>query len=399
MRTGTLPVVERADVIVIGLGAMGSAAAHQLALRGVDVIGIDRFVPPHMFGSTHGDTRVTREACAEGAAYVPLAARSHELWREIEAETEADIYTACGVLMVGPGSGMGSMHGTQDWVGATIALAERFEIRHEVLDGAMARDRYPMFSFDDTACAYLEPGGGFVRPEAAVAAQLHLAQRAGARLQLDSEVTRVRSTSAGAEVKTADGATFGAERVVLSVGAWLPSFLADPALRDDFTVYRQLLHWFDVEPAWAGRVSVGELPVHLWSYGAGATDFFYGFPAIDGPDGGIKVATEQFAETTTADAVDRDVSVDEALAMHERCLRGRHAAVSDRVLRSATCLYTVTNDSHFRIDDHPELPGVLLVSPCSGHGFKHSSAIGEAIAEQLTQGSSTIDLSPFRLRT
>ncbi len=386
-------------MIVIGLGAMGSATAHQLAMRGVDVVGIDRFAPPHTFGSTHGDTRVTRSACAEGAAYVPLARRSHELWRELEVATGDEIYTACGVLMVGPGSGMGSMHGTDDWVGASIDLAERFEVPHEVLDGATARERFPMFSFDDAARAYLEPEGGFVRPEAAVAAQLQLAQRAGARLQLDTEVVHVRSTSAGVEVTTADGAMLGAERVVLSVGAWLPSFVSDPALRADFIVYRQVLHWFDVDPAWADRVSADELPVHLWSYGAGATDFFYGFPAIDGPAGGIKVATEQFAQTTTAESVDRDVSVGEAVAMYERCLRGRHAAASDRVLRSATCLYTVTSDSQFRIDDHPELPGVLLVSPCSGHGFKHSAAIGEAIAEQLTRDRSAIDLSPFRLQT
>lgn len=390
--------MERADVIVVGLGAMGSAAAYQLAARGATVVGIDRFAPPHALGSTHGDTRVTRAACAEGPAYVSLARRSHELWREIEAETGADLFTACGVLMVGPGSGMGSMHGTDDWVGATVELAERFGIDHEQLDGATARERFPMFAFDDAARAYLEPGGGFVRPEAAVAAQLELARRAGARLQSDTDVTTLRATSAGVEVTTADGSTFGAERVVLSVGAWLPTFLTDPTLRAGFAVYRQVLHWFAVDPAWTDRVSAQQLPVHMWSFGAGATDFFYGFPAIDGPDGGIKVATEQFAHTTTADAVEREVPVAEARAMHEHCLRGRHGAVSDRVLRSATCLYTVTPDSQFRIDDHPELPGVLLVSPCSGHGFKHSAAIGEAIAERIVQGRSTIDLSPFRLQ-
>ena len=386
-------------MIVVGLGAMGSAAAYQLAARGLDVVGIDQFAPPHTMGSTHGDTRVTRVACAEGAAYVPLASRSHELWREIEAETGADIYEACGVLMVGPGSGMGSIHGTEDWVGATIDLATRFGVEHEVLDGAAARERYPMFSFADATRAYLEPGGGFVRPEAAVAAQLELAVRRGARLHVDTEVTAIRSAGSGVEVETASGATFGAERVVLSAGAWLPTFLSDPALRTRFTVYRQVLHWFEVDPAWAGRVSVDELPVYLWSFGAGATDFFYGFPAIDGPGGGIKVATEQFAETTTAGSVERVVPVDEARAMHERCLRGRMAAISDRVLRSATCLYTVTPDSNFVIDEHPELPGVLLVSPCSGHGFKHSAAIGEAIAERLVLDRSTIDLSPFELRS
>lgn len=376
---------------------MGSAAAYQLAARGVDVVGIDRFDPPHVFGSTHGDTRVTRVACAEGPEYVPLARRSHELWREIEAATDTEIYTACGVLMAGPGGGMGSMHGTDDWVGASIELAERFAVPHEVLDGVGARERFPMFAFEEATRVYLEREGGFVRPETAVAAQLELAERAGARLWRDTEVTGIRATSAGVEVSTADGASLGAERVVLSVGAWLPSFLSDPALRASFTVYRQLLHWFDIDEAWTNRVSAEELPVHMWSFGAGATDFFYGFPAIDGPRGGLKVATEQFAASTRADEVDRDVRRGEASAMFERCLRGRHAAVRDRVLRSATCLYTVTDDSGFRIDDHPELPGVLLVSPCSGHGFKHSAAIGEAVAERLVDGRASIDLSSFTL--
>jgi sarcosine oxidase len=390
--------VERADVIVVGLGAMGSAAAYQLAARGLDVVGIDRFAPPHAFGSTHGDTRVTRVACAEGAEYVPLARRSHELWRHVEAETGTDIFEACGVLMVGPGSGLGSMHGTDDWVGATIELATRFGVDHEVLDGAAARERYPMFAFEDAARAYLEPGGGFVRPEAAVAAQLELAARHGARLRVATEVTAIRAAASGVEVDTADGRSFGAERVVLGAGAWLPTFLADPALRARFAAFRQVLHWFDVDPAWADRVTVDELPVYLWSFGAGATDFFYGFPAMDGPDGGIKVATEQFEATTTADSVEREVTPDEQRAMFDRCLRGRMSAASDRALRSVTCLYTVTPDSGFVIDEHPELPGVLLVSPCSGHGFKHSAAIGEAIAERLVSGHSTIDLSPFELR-
>jgi sarcosine oxidase len=389
--------MERADVIVVGLGAMGSATTLQLAARGVDVVGIDRFAPPHSLGSTHGDTRVTRVACAEGAAFVPLARRSHELWRELEAESGTSLFEACGVLMAGPGSGLGSMHGTDDWIGATIALAEQFEVDHEVLDGAAAHERFPMFAFDDATRAYLEPGGGFVRPEAAVGAQLELARPAGARLHLDAEVTSITSSSAGVEVRTADGGTFGAERVVLSVGAWLPTFLDEPSLRDSFTVHRQTLHWFDMDPVWADRVTPDALPVYLWSFGPGATDFFYGFPAIDGPSGGMKVATEQFTETTTAEAVSREVSADEARAMHERCLSGRMAAVTDHPLRSASCLYTVTRDSNFVVDEHPELPGVLLVSPCSGHGFKHSAALGEAIAQRLVTGSSTIDLSSFTL--
>lgn len=382
---------------MIGLGAMGAATAWQLAKRGSSVIGLDRYAPPHPLGSTHGDTRVTRVACAEGAAYVPLARRSHELWRDIEAETGTDLLEQCGVLMVGPGSGLGSMHGTDDWIGASVELSTRFEVEHELLDGAAARERWPMFAFDDAATAYFEPGGGFVRPEPAVAAQLDLARRAGARIELNARVTGISSSAAGVEARVADGRTFGAERAVLSVGAWVGAFVDDPSLRSTFPVYRQALHWFEVDPAWRERVGPEQLPVHLWSFGAGATDFFYGFPAIDGASGGIKVATEQFTTTCDPDTVERAVTTDEARAMHAHCLRDRFLAVRDRPLRSVSCLYTVTPDSDFRIDEHPELAGVLLVSPCSGHGFKHSAALGEAIAERTLTGASTIDLTPFSI--
>ena len=389
--------MDRADVLVIGLGAMGAAATWQLARRGASVIGIDRFAPPHALGSTHGDSRVTRVACAEGAAYVPLARRSHELWREVEAQTGTDLLEQCGVLMVGPGSGLGSMHGTSDWIGASVDLAQRFGVPHEVLDGAAARERWPMFAFADEAPAYFEPGGGFVRPEAAVAAQLELARRDGARIEVDSQVVDLRSSSAGVEVRLTDGRAFGAERAVLAVGAWVGEFVDDPALRSTFAVYRQALHWFELDPAWCDRVGPEQLPVHLWSFGPGATEFFYGFPAIDGPEGGIKVATEQFTVPSDPDDVEREVGPDEARTMHVHCLRDRLLAVRDRPLRSVSCLYTVTPDSDFRVDEHPELPGVLLVSPCSGHGFKHSAALGEAIAERTLHGPSTIDLSPFAL--
>jgi sarcosine oxidase len=386
-----------ADVIVVGLGAMGVATAMHLARGGASVIGIDRYAPPHALGSTHGDTRVTRVACAEGADYVPLARRSHELWRELERETGAAVFEQCGVLMVGPGMGLGSMHGAEDWVATTIDLARRFDVEHEALSGAEARRRFPMFGFDPASSAYFEPGGGFVRPEAAVAAQLEVAARSGAQLHTDEVVTDIRSADGRVEVET-DAGTYTAGHVVLCVGSWLRDFLAGADVASQFIVYRQVQHWFDVDPAWQGRVTTDDgCPVWLWSFGEGPTDFFYGFPAIDGPEGGIKVASEQFAIATTADAVPREVPDDEAQAMYDRCLRDRLLAVTSKRLRSATCLYTVTPDSGFIVDRHPKLADVTIVSACSGHGFKHSAAIGEAVAQRVTTGASQLDLSGFAL--
>ncbi len=164
------------DVIVVGLGAMGSATVHQLARRGVEVLGIDRHSPPHSFGSSHGETRITRRLTLEGTEYVPLAVRSHEWWRRIEAETGASVLTECGVLSlsdlaVDPGA---------------FAVHERaaaaFGIDYELLDAAALRDRFPQFRVETSRVGLLEPGGGFVRPEAAISAQLDLAKRYGARL-------------------------------------------------------------------------------------------------------------------------------------------------------------------------------------------------------------------------
>lgn len=386
-----------ADVIVVGLGAMGSSTAYQLALRGVSVIGIDRFAPPHDQGSSHGDSRVTRQATAEGAAYVPFAVRSQELWRLIEHETATDIFTDCGVLMIAPeGGGGAALHGTPDWLGRTISLAREFGIEHELLAGAEVQRRYPAFQLDDTFAAYLEPGGGFVRPERAVAAQLALAQRHGATVHDSTTVTNI-AASGDSVVVTTDRGTFTAAHAVLSAGAWLPTLLDDPALRSHFSVSRQELHWFAPAADRARHVAPGACPVFFWTFGDGPRDFFYGFPAVDGVAAGMKVATEQFEHTTTADTAQRAASAAEAAAMYDHCIRGRVAALTPQHLQSVACLYTSTPTADFVVAAHPTLLNVTLVSPCSGHGFKHSAAIGEAVAETVVDGASRLDLSPFGL--
>ncbi|MFD0502419.1 FAD-dependent oxidoreductase [Streptomyces chiangmaiensis] len=174
------------DVIVVGLGAMGSAAVHQLARRGIVVLGIDRHSPPHTFGSSHGETRITRRLTLEGTEYAPLAVRSQDWWRRIEAETGASVLTACGVLNLAD-------HATDP---GAFTVHERaaaaFGIDYEILDAAALRDRFPQFRVDDTRVGLLEPGGGFVRPEAAISAQLDLAERYGARLHRGSGSSRSR---------------------------------------------------------------------------------------------------------------------------------------------------------------------------------------------------------------
>ena len=378
------------DVIVLGLGACGAATTYQLAKRGARVLGIDQFSPPHPFGSTHGDTRVTRLAIGEGAHYTPLAIRSHAIWREIEAGTGADLLTTNGGLIIS-GADAADFHGSPFFAN-TVAAAERHGIAHEMLDAAAIRRRFPQFAVGDDAVAYYEPSAGFVRPEACVKAQLSLAEKHGAVLHRNERVLGFDVTATGVMVRT-DKASYQAGQLIVAAGAWAPSFLP-PDTAELFNVYRQVQFWFDVEdvdafePEW--------FPIFIWDLPNGKGGV-YGFPARDGPRGGIKVAVENYERTTTPDMVQRDVSPDEARSVFDQFIAPHIRGVTSRCVRSLSCLYTVTRDFGFVIDRHPQFERVIVASPCSGHGFKHSAAVGEALAQLAMDGVSSLDLRHFGL--
>jgi sarcosine oxidase len=380
--------IHKADVIVVGLGAMGSAACSRLTARAVSVIGIDQYAPPHPWGSTHGDTRITRLAIGEGREYVPLVRRSHELWREIEEETGSQLMAQPGVVILA--------HPSSQFLQETRAAARQYEIDHCDLTNDEVRTRFPMFSVDEQTEAYYEPEGGYVRPEAGVTAQLELARRRGAGLRLRERVLQWTASVAGVTVTT-DADTYGAERLLICAGAWIGELF--PEGRDVFRIYRQLLYWFPIRerypelrdmPAFVRELS-GEQRgfVHL--------DGFYGFPALDGPGGGVKVASESYERTALPDGHQHPATREETEQMYEKCVAPYLPWLGAVPLRTVSCLYTSTRASRFVIDRHPEHDSVLIVSACSGHGFKHSPAIGEAVAQWLTAGEPEIDLSPFSL--
>jgi sarcosine oxidase len=383
--------VSTCDVAVVGLGAAGAATLYQLARRGVRAVGIDRFSPPHIYGSTHGDTRITREAIGEGEAYTPLVQRSHAIWRELEAETGQDLLTQCGGLIVEAAGGGAAGHHRHEFLTSTIACANRYGIKHELLSAADVAGRFPQFALDGDESAYYEPTAGFVRPERCVDAQLTVASRLGAEIRRDERVRAVEPSGSGVRVRT-DRGVYEADRAVLAVGSWVRDFVAPEQLRL-FNVYRQVLSWFELESETVDHTP-GAMPVYIWGLNDG--NAFYGFPAIDGTRE-IKVATEQLDIATGADEASLDVDPDESRSTYDSVVARWLPGVSSHCLRAVRCLYTVTPDANFVIDDHPEVPGVLLVSPCSGHGFKHSAGLGEAIAQRVTAGTSDVDLSPFRL--
>jgi sarcosine oxidase len=380
----------RYDVIVVGLGAMGSAATYQLAKRGARVLGIDRFSPPHDLGSSHGDTRITRLAIGEGAHYTPLVKRSHEIWRDIERETGADLLTQCGELIISSNNQRAFTH-VEGFFANTVAAARAHGVAHELLDAGQIRARFPAFNVRDDEFGYFEPEAGFVQPEACVAAQLQLAAKNGADIRRNEIVMRFEAADHGVSLKT-DRGSYSADKLVVAAGSWLPGLIGG-----DFAkllrAHRQVLCWYEVD----GDIADHEpprFPVFIWEL-ADTQQGIYGFPSIDGRS--LKVSTEEYAHTTSPDAVDRTVSQDEVVATHRQYVAPFLKGVSARASKTKVCLYTVTPDAGFIIDRLPSSERVILASCCSGHGFKHSAAIGEVLADIAQGRESPFDLTPFRL--
>jgi monomeric sarcosine oxidase len=388
-------MAKTADVIVVGLGAMGSAALYQAAKLGARVIGIDRFAPPHDQGSSHGDTRITREAIGEGREFVPLVQRSHQIWEELEAATGRSLLTRNGALVLASRSIAGHHHGSTSFVEDTIRAAREFGIAHEVLDAAEIQRRYPQFRLGGDEVGYFEGGAGFLRPEACIETQLNLAVKLGAKVVTSETVLDIKQERHGAaEVKT-DRETYSAARVVVTAGPWIQKLLG-AEYAPYFRIYRQVLCWFPLARN-AEQYSPERFPVFIWIAGNRPRDMLYGFPAIDGPQGGLKIATEQYDVTVDPDAVPRTVSNSEVAALYGEYIATRFPDISGEFLRATTCLYTVTPGARFIVDWFRDWENVMFVSACSGHGFKHSAAIGEAMASWALKRPQVVDLSPFRL--
>lgn len=378
------------DVAIAGLGAMGSAALLQLARRSARAIGFDRFDPPHVFGSSGGDTRVTRLAIGEGGHLTPLVMRSHDLWRQIEKEAGADLLSQVGGLIISSDLNAAETH-VRGFFNNTIAAAEKFGIPHERLNANQIRSRYPQLNVRADEQGYFEPSAGFVRPEACIAAQLRLATERGAEVHPNEPVRGFEPLADRVAIFT-DRGRYTADRIILSAGAWLPDLIGSSCARR-FRVYRQLQAWFEVDDI--ARFLPDRVPVFIWEL-QNSTRGIYGFPVLDGATG-IKVASEQFEFTTTPDAVNRETSAEEIAALYE--LAAPHiSGLRPKCFRAKACLYTVTQDFGFVIDRHPEWERVIVASPCSGHGFKHSPAIGEALSDLAVGQTPRFDLSPFALR-
>ncbi len=384
--------VGKYDLIVVGLGAMGAAALYQASKRGASVLGIDRYAPPHTLGSSHGDTRITRNAIGEGEIYMPFIRRSNEIWRELEAKTGRRLFHKSGGLIIAPATGGAGFHVRGDFVELSASLAEKYGIAYEILDADEIKRRSPLLQPRATDRAYHEPGAGVLRPERCIEAQLELAREAGAAIHTNERVTGYEAGADGVTVSTA-GESYRAEKVILAAGAWIGDLLP-AAYRGGIRVCRQLIHWFEAEDRSAFDPAV--FPFVIW-IGDCLDEFWSVFPAPRDGMAGVKLVTEQYHSSSHPDAVSRVVTAEEAADMYHRLTRPRLAGLRDNQVQAEVCLYTLTADEHFLIDYHPASERVIVTSPCSGHGFKHSAAVGETLAQMALDGGAEFDISAFNL--
>lgn len=363
----------RYDVIVLGLGGMGSAAARHLARRGAAVLGLEQFTPAHALGSSHGDSRIVRKAYFEHPDYVPLLRRAYRLWDELDTEIGRPLFVRTGALMIGAADSA--------VVAGTLASAAKWELAHEVLDAALMRRRFSQFSLRPHEIAVFEADAGYVNPEEAVRTHLNLARRDGADLRFGAKVAAWSLDGDGVVVEFGGGRA-RARSMVLAAGPWTAPLA--PGLGMPLRVGRRVMHYLSpvADPA---RFDPARCPVYVFQTGPG--DAIYGFPLIGDPAGGVKVGFHYRGADVDPDTLDRTVSGAEREEMRA-LLAERIPGLAGEHVDARVCMYTLTPDEHFVIDLLPDSAGrVALAAGLSGHGFKFTPVVGEILADLALHGA------------
>jgi len=365
------------DVVVIGLGVVGSAALAELSLRGLRVLGLDRHRPGHDLGSSHGESRIIRLGYFEHPSYVPLLRRTYDLWRALETATDTQLLHITGIAEIGRPDG--------EVVSGTLAASRQHGLAHEILSAAEAMRRFPAFRLPDDFVCVFQPDGGFVAADRALQALLAQAGRHGATIRTGVTVETVTPDGHGVRVRTAAG-DIEARAAIIAAGPWMDRLVPGLPLR----VTRQVVTWF--APREPALFEPARFPVFLLESAHGA---HYGFPLSAA--GTVKIARHHHLDQTVdPDRVDRafspadEAAIRPAIAAYIPAADGPPAATE-------TCLYTVTPDRHFIVDRLPHAPQIVVASPCSGHGFKFAPVLGEALADLATGGETSHDLGRFKL--
>jgi monomeric sarcosine oxidase len=369
--------VIRYDAIVLGLGAMGSAVAAHAAARGQRVLGIERFGPAHARGSSHGRTRIIRQAYFESPEYVPLLRRAYELWDALAARTATTLRAQTGGIFVGrPDAAV---------VAGTIASALQWQLAHRIYDAAELRARFPALTPYDDEIGVYEAVAGALFPEAGVRAHLDAAAEDGAELRFGVQARGWDAGDAGVRVALADGTHVEAERLAICAGPWFARIAPDLGI--PLRIERNVQFWF--APLDREAVSPEHLPI--WCCERDGQRMLYGFPDFGD---GAKVAHHGSGVDADPDALDRDVRDDE-IAVARAALASFVPAAAGPFLRAAPCMYSNTPDEHFVIGAHPNQPRVIVAGGFSGHGYKFAPVIGEIVAALLAGDDPGFSLDLF----
>ena len=367
------------DAIVLGTGGVGSAAAWQLARRGARVLGIDRFPGGHDRGSSHGETRVIRQAYFEHSDYVPLLLRAYELWRELEAVSGIDLLHQVGLLQVGPADG--------GVVPGVLRSAREHGLEVDELSAADAEKRFLGFHIPREYAAVFERKAGYLRVERCVLAHLAAAKECGAEFRFGVTAKSWQADDRDVRVATDQG-DFTADKLILTAGPWAPQMLS--SLGIPLQVLRKHLYWFANNDASYRQES--DCPTYLYEMPGGV---FYGFPQID--DLGVKAA-EHTGGVSVSDPLTADRSLDPTdLARVAQFLADYLPGVGRQMLRHSVCYYTMSPDGHFIVDRHPASDRVVFAAGLSGHGFKFTSVLGQVLADLALEGQTELPIRFLRL--
>jgi sarcosine oxidase len=367
---------ERYDVVVVGIGGMGSAALYHLARRRKRVLGLERFDVLHEQGSSHGLTRIIRLAYFEHSDYVPLLRRAYELWRELEREAGEQLLHVTGIVEGGGPIFDGVLRSCAD-----------HELPHEVLDGAEVTRRFPAYRLPRDYRAVLQPDGGFVLPERCIVAHVEGALARGATLRARERVLEWGESEAGVRVRTERGVV-EAERLVLTAGAWSQEVARLPPR--SVGAVRQALAWF--QPAQPEIFTPGRMPVFNLVLDG---EHFYGFPSFGIP--GFKLGRyDHFGQGGDPDTISREPTPADEAPLREFASHYFPDGAGP-TLALKTCLFEPTPDEHFLIDHHPEAPAAVIGAGFSGHGFKFCSVVGEILSDLALDGETAHDIGLFRL--
>ena len=417
--------METFDVIVIGMGAHGSAALWHLSRRSLGdggdlrtgarlrIAGIDRFNPPHKHGSSHGQTRIIRQAYHENPLYVPLVKAAYPLWAELSGLAGKPLFQKTGGLFLGAKDSI--------VVSGAKLSAETHGIPFDYLDASAIHKRFPVFRPDPDTVGVFEHDAGILFPEDAITASLKIAAANGATLLTDEQVTKITPLQSGIEITTTR-TIYRTEKLIVAAGAWLNTLL--PELRLPLTINRQVLFWFgdasaanhastENHASTASRANAAnrasgpahtvpahavpghhtgpaQMPIFIWENAKGK--MFYGFPDLGK---GIKIAWHHGGREIDPDQLSQQVTPEEIEEIQKTAAEN---LTIDPVFRnSCVCMYTNTPDEDFIIDLHPQHPDIVIASPCSGHGFKFSAIIGRLLADLALKGRTDFDLTPFSI--